>query len=321
VAGVWGGGGRGEKAVCGSDEDLVTMAVEAADKAIGHSGVASEDIEALYLGTASAPYIEKYVAPILAETLWLRPEATVADYCGSLNATAMALLGCLDAIRSGRVRLALVVGSENRAVAPGSEGEASFGAGAVAFVVGGGEAIAEVEDVHTFSTLLTDRWRASDQDHVSDYFDYRFAREYGYQKHVVEAVNGLLRKSGREVGDFAHVVLPQPDDRLPGLAARSLGIKREQLAGGMVFGFFGDLGSASPFIGLAAVLDRAGPGQRVLLASYGSGAAVAFSLRVTDLIEKKRARAFPLERYLKRKEYIDYTTYLKLTGNVRRAPY
>jgi hydroxymethylglutaryl-CoA synthase len=323
---VWLGGAaareaRGEKSVCAIDEDIVTMAVEAGEKAIKHAGVDPSEIGAIHIGTSSSPYIEKYVSPILAEALELHPETTMIDYCGSLNAAGMALLGCLDAIEAKRIKCGIVISSENRAAAPGSEGEVLFGAGATAFVVGVDGIIAEIEGTHTYSTSLTDRWRAASDPTVSNFFDYRFDREYGYQKHVVESTKGLMGKLERKSEDYSHVVFQQPDPRLPGLAARSLGIKREQLALGSSAIFFGDLGASSAFVGLAAVLDKAKPGERILLSSYGSGSSNAFSLIVRDETEKKRDRVVPVEKYLKRKEYIDYPVYLKWTEAIKRAPY
>ena len=317
----WGGWASGEKAVCGSDEDIVTMAAEASEKAVKHAGVNPAQIGTIYLGTASSPYVEQYVAPILAETLDLGPETTMMDYCGSINATANALLGCLDAIEAGRIKYGLIIGTENRAVAPGSEGEVNFGAAAVAFVLGTDGTIVDIEGIHTHSTLFIDRWRAVKDSSVSNYFDYRFDREFGYEKHVVAASRGLMKKLGCKSGDFTYAVFQQPDDRLPGLVAKTLGIKPELCAPGIV-STFGDLGSCSAFVSLAGILDKAKPGERILLASYGSGSSTAASMVVGNQIEKKRKNlGTPLEKYLDRKQYIDYTTYLKLTGAIKRAPY
>jgi hydroxymethylglutaryl-CoA synthase len=317
----WGGWASGEKAVCGLDEDIVTMAAEASEKAVKHAGVNPAQIGAIYLGTASSPFVEQYVAPILAETLDLAPETSMMDYCGSVNAVANALLGCLDAIEAKRIKYGIVIGTENRAVAPGSEGEVNFGAAAVAFVLGTDGTIADIEGIHTYSTLFTDRWRAMKDSSVSNYFDYRFDREFGYEKHVAAASKGLMKKLGGKIGDFTYVVLQQPDDRLPALVARALGIKPELLAPGIA-STLGDLGSCSAFVSLAGILDKAKSGERILLASYGSGSSTAASMVVGDQIEKKRKNSgTPLAKYLERKEYIDYTAYLRLTEAIKRAPY
>jgi len=316
----WGGFATGEKSVCGWDEDVISLAAEASEKAMKHAGVDPAKVGAIHIGTTSSPYIEQYVAPILAETLDLSPETTMIDYCGSLNAVAAALLGCLDAIEARRIECAVVIGTENRAIGPGTEGEVSFGAGAVAMVIGNEATIADFEGIHSHSTLFIDRWRAVSDNSVSNYFDYRFDREYGYQKHIVEASKGLLGKLGRKSEDFTYAVFPQPDGRLPGLAARDLGVKREQLAPD-ISSTVGDLGACSAFVSLAGVLDRAKPGERILLASYGSGASNAMSIVVQNQIEEKRNLVVLLEKYLARKAYVDYPTYLRLTETLKRAPY
>ena len=315
---VW-GGGKGEKSVCAADEDIITMAIEAAEKAIEQAAIEPTGVDAIHIGTSSSPYIEKYVSPIIAETLRLPLDATMVDYCGSLNSTAMALLGCIDAIEAKRIKCGIVVGAENRAAATGSEGEVSFGAGAAAFIIGTEVPIADIEATHSYSTLFTDRWRASSDSFVSDYFDYRFAREYGYEKHIVEAAKGLMEKLGRKSEDFSYVVFPQPDARLPVMAARELGINRDQLEMGTVVPFFGDLGSCSSFVGLAAILDKAKPGERILVASYGSGSGMAISLVVREGIEKKRKSSTPVEKYQRQKKYLDYPTYLKSVGAIKRS--
>ncbi|MFC1945088.1 hydroxymethylglutaryl-CoA synthase, partial [Chloroflexota bacterium] len=318
---AWGGWAAGEKSVCGIDEDIVTMAAEASEKAMKHAGIDPSKIGAIHLGTASSPYIEQYVAPILAETLELGPETTMVDYCGSLNAGAMALQGCLDAIAAGRIGAGIVIVTEDRATHPGSAGEAGFGCGAAAFVIGTEGTIADIEGTEHYTTLFMDRWRATTDNFVSDFFDDRFDREYGYQKHIETACKGLIDRLGRGSSDYNHMALQQPDARLPGIIAKCLGIRGEMMASGSIAGMVGDLGSASAFVSLAGILDKAKAGERVLFASYGSGSSTAASLVVDGAIEGKRSRSIPLEKYIGRKEYINYLTYMKLADNIIRAPY
>jgi len=316
----WGGFGTGEKSVCGWDEDIISMAAEATDNAIKHAGVKASEIGALYLGTTSVPYIEQQVAPILGETLHLSPEAPMLDYSGSVNAVATALLACLDAIEAKRIKSGIVIGTDNRAVGPGTEGEVSLGASAVAMVIGTTGTIANFEGTQTYSSLFYDRWRAAKDSWVSNYFDYRFDREYGYQKHIGEACRSLMAKAGGNSADYTHVVFQQPDGRLPALAARDLKIDAQKLAPDLT-PVLGDLGGCSAFVSLAGVLDKAKPGDKILLASYGSGSSYAVSIAVGDQIEKKRKNAVPLEKYVARKAYVDYPAYLRLSGNLVRAPY
>jgi hydroxymethylglutaryl-CoA synthase len=65
-------------------------------------------------------------------------------------------------------------------------------------------------------------------------------------------------------------------------------------------------------LGLTAILDKARPGDRILLISYGSGAGSgAFSLVVTEFIEERRGRAPCTQDYIARRKEIDYATYVR----------
>ena len=76
--------------------------------------------------------------------------------------------------------------------------------------------------------------------------------------------------------------------------------------------------SASSLLGLAAVLDEAAAGSRVLLTSYGSGAGSdAFSLVVTDQIAAKRPLAPSVAHYVAQRTVIDYAQYSKFKQQLR----
>ena len=61
----------------------------------------------------------------------------------------------------------------------------------------------------------------------------------------------------------------------------------EQMDPASIFPVIGDCGSASMILGLAAVLDHAQPGERILAVSYGSGVSDALSLIVSQQIDAK----------------------------------
>ena len=79
---------------------------------------------------------------------------------------------------------------------------------------------------------------------------------------------------------------------------------------------FGNTYSGASPIGLAAVLDKAKPDQRILLVGYGSGAGSdAYSLVTTSQIEEKRNRQkFNVQHQAETEhiEYVDYDTYRRL---------
>jgi hydroxymethylglutaryl-CoA synthase len=86
----------------------------------------------------------------------------------------------------------------------------------------------------------------------------------------------------------------------------------------MLVSEIGNCYAGSSLIGLSAALDRARPGDRILLVSFGSGAGSdAFSFVVTEAIEERRNRA-PLTRdYVRRRQPIDYGTYVRYRQKLR----
>ena len=306
---AWGGGGRGENAVAFVNEDVITMAVEAAQNAVEHAGVDPASLGAIYVGTNSAPFVEQSSGGVIAMTLGVSPEADLIDFTASPRASLAALKACSDAIVAGRIKTGLVIGTDDRQPSTGSDLELAFGAGACALVMGQGQGVAELHDVFTFSTAFRDTWRA-DGDSVVRVFEPRYTREYGYAQHITQAASGLMKRANAKITDFQHVVIQQPDDRMPRNVARTLGASPQQLETSLVFPQIGDTGAASVLLGLAAALDRAKAGERVLALSYGSGVSDALAWKVTGSRPQKR----PLGVYLKSKEYVDYTTYLKFRG-------
>jgi 3-hydroxy-3-methylglutaryl CoA synthase len=160
----WGSFGMGEKAVCGWDEDIISMAAEAVDNAVKHSGVKAADIGALYMGTASSHMVEMHLSPILAELQGLSPQASVLDLTGSVNAVGTALSQCMMAIEAKRIKCGIVVGTENRMVGPGSDAEVSFGAAAVAMVIGTEGTIADIEGV----VIRTRSWTGGETSRIPE---------------------------------------------------------------------------------------------------------------------------------------------------------
>jgi hydroxymethylglutaryl-CoA synthase len=127
-----------------------------------------------------------------------------------------------------------------------------------------------------------------------------------------------MQRLGTKPTDYDYVVLHQPNGKFPLRAARILGFKKEQVLPGLVVQRIGNTYSGSSLIGLAAVLDQAKPGDRILLTSYGSGAGSdSFSLIVTENIEEKRNLAPSVNFYIERSHYITYSIYSKYLNQFR----
>ncbi|MDP2662573.1 MAG: 3-oxoacyl-[acyl-carrier-protein] synthase III C-terminal domain-containing protein, partial [Dehalococcoidia bacterium] len=263
----------------------------------------------------STPYLENASTGVIADVLQCGRELEVAEFAHTTGAGMAAWKAAADAVASGRKKRVLVIASDSRPGGAGSEMEMSFGAAAIALIIGEGDPLVEVEGSHTYNTGFMDRWRSPQDAHVRDY-DTRFSREYGFVRHVTAAAKGITEKIGRKAGEYDYVVLQQPDDRITKEAARGIGITPEQMQAGNLYPKVGDAGAASALLGLASVLDKAKAGQKVLLVSYGSGAAEGLSLVVK---RPSPGTAPTIEAYLASAEYLDYAHLVRQNGLLERA--
>jgi uncharacterized OB-fold protein len=155
---------------------------------------------------------------------------------------------------------------------------------------------------------IVDVWRTRGDDFVHSWED-RFVVQEGYVPNLCEAVSGLLERMGATAADFARVCLYAPDRRSHGTVARRLGLEGERVQDPLL-GRLGNAGCAFAPLLLAAALEGAREGDRLLVASYGDGAeALAFTTteHVTKL-EPRRGVTWHLER---RRGVASYDSYLK----------
>ncbi len=314
----------GFNAVNGRDEDSMTMALEAAENAFLQSGISSSDLNGLYLASSSPPYKEQTMGNYVSLLLDMPSDATMVDMGHTSSAGTTAIQTAVDAINSGRIKNAMVVAAETRHAIVGSDLESNLGNGAGAFLLGTENTIADIEDYHSSSSLFMDRWRGDDDYGVRS-FDYRYTREEGYAKILIKTIKEFLDKTKTTVEDFDHVVLQQIDTRMTKAMIKTLGLTPQQVEHtGTIVTKIGDCGSAHVFIGLNAVLEHAKPGDRILVASYGTGNSGILSIKVKDGIEELRKKSIVRARgpfysqYLASSKELSYIDFLRHIGQLER---
>ncbi len=299
--------GLGERAAIYFDEDALTLGLEAAQRCIEEKGKA--DIEALYFASTSAPFWQRSSASFMAAACDLPPECETMDFAGSLRSATSALRASVDAVSSGRLSRVLIAAGDVRDGQPGESEEEWFGDAGSAVILGHDGVIAEILGMASRSDDFLDEWRR-DSDGFIQTQSSRFTTERGYQASLVAVGQALLQKQGVQPQDCAKIILPSPDGRAHVNAAKRLGFQDGQIQNPL-FQEVGACGSAAPFLLLAAALETAKPGERLLLLSYGEGAD-GFLLQVTEEISK-RALPRSLSDHLSEKRlYPSYQIYKKM---------
>lgn len=300
-----------EKSVPGLDEDTATMAIEAARNALARGCVSPEALRAVWVGSESHPYAVKPTSTIVAEAIGATPQVSAADLEFACKAGTEALQAAIALVGSEMADYALAIGMDTAQARPGDALEYTAAAGGAAYIVGPREqSLAYLEGAYSYVTDTPDFFRRAYQ-HYPEHGG-RFTGQPAYFKHITNAVKALLAELGCTPTDFTAAVFHQPNVKFPQRAARMLGFSKEQTETGLLSPQVGNTYAGSSMLGLAAILDEAKPGDRILLASFGSGAGSdAFSFVVTNLIMERQKLAPSTQAYIARRKPIDYALYAR----------
>ncbi|MFQ6011814.1 MAG: hydroxymethylglutaryl-CoA synthase [Nitrososphaerales archaeon] len=319
VARMWRGGGAGpnkEKSVAGLDEDSTTMAVEESRTALEMSG--AKELGAVFVGTESKVYAVKPTSTIVAQALG-QNYCLAADYEFACKAGTEAMQTVSGLAGSGMIKHGLAIGVDTAQGRPSDELEFTTGCGAASFVISSEQrsCLATIEGSVSYVTDTGDFWRRSKEEypvHLS-----RFTGEPAYFHHTQTSVRRLLKELKMKPEDFTYAVFHQPNPRFPLEVAMRLGFTPRQIQTGLLNPVIGNTYSASSMMGLTAVLDEADSEDRILLASFGSGAGSdAFSMQVTKQIQEKRSKGKSIRAMIEKSSKVDYATYAKFRRKIAK---
>jgi 3-hydroxy-3-methylglutaryl CoA synthase/uncharacterized OB-fold protein len=331
IAGVLGqGGGSGTRSVAAFDEDTTSMAVAAGRAALaGMTGPGGPPgracVRQLFFATTVPAYADKTNATAVHAALRLPADALAVDMAGAVRSGVGALV---TAAQSAVPAMAVL--ADIRIGLPGSADERDGGDGAAAFVFGGTDGsadggaglpvLAEIIGQGCATAEFLDRWRTPGAA-ASRVWEERFGEQV-YGPLAEAAMADALKQAGLPPGQVDHLIVAGLPTRAVSRAVRAAGVPAEAVAGGHALplsGRIGNAGTAQPGIGLADVLDRAGPGETVLLVVLADGA-FALALRTTEALADHRQPRPVAAQIAAGSTALDYATFLSWRGFLDREP-
>jgi 3-hydroxy-3-methylglutaryl CoA synthase len=262
------GGGKGSRTVASHDEDTTTMGVEAARLALKSAPGSAP--EALWFATATPAYLDKTNATAIHSALRQPSHVGAFDFGGALRSGTGALRSSLSGAGT-----TLVVLSDLRDGLPTSTDESAGGDGAVAILVGddapGTPVIAEYLGGASVSDEFLDRWRTPG-DRRSRVWEERFG-ETRYVPLGAEAWESALKTTGVTVDQVDQVAVTGMHGRAVKALVRKLGVDAGAVADDLGSSV-GQTGAAHPGLVLASMLERAQPGQILVVVALADGADV-----------------------------------------------
>lgn len=279
-----------QKAVASCDEDAVTIAITATQHAINSYNFDRRTIGAVYVGSESHPYAVKPTASIVADALQIGHNYTAADLQFACKAGAASFLAAYGLVASGTCQSSLAIGVDTAQACPGDMLEYTAASGGAAVILGSDpkKIIARVIATTSYTSDTPDFWRRARYSFPAH--AGRFTQDPGYMHHVQSATEQLLHMTGLAIADIDHVIFHQPNQKLPRMAARCLGVAENALKYGLLVQQIGNTYAGAVLLGLSNVLEYAQPDELILMVSYGSGAGSdAILLQATEQISIKRS--------------------------------
>ncbi|MDQ2736577.1 MAG: OB-fold domain-containing protein [Pseudomonadota bacterium] len=306
------GKAKGTRAMSNWDEDSITMGVAAARDCLG-TAEDRKHVRSVLLASSTLPFAERLNAVVLCEALTLRDDVDAVDMGGSQRSALSALTQAISSVRAGGGN-ALVVASDLRQTRAASSQELDFGDGAAALLVGSRNVIAEYLGAGTLSVDFVDHFRQAGED-IDYAWEERWVRDEGIAKLVPRAITTALEEAKVGAKQIDHFIFPSTFSKMDQQLAKRCGFRPEAVVDALA-GEVGDTGVPHALLLLAHVLERAQPGQLILIAQFGSGAQ-AVVLRVTEAIQSFRPAKGVSQWLARGVEERSYTKFLSFKDQLR----
>lgn len=301
---------KGERAIANWDEDAITMAVEAARDCL--TGQDRSEISAVFLASTSLPFLDRQNAGVVAEALNLNSGLMTLDVAASQRAGTSGLTVALQAAAGSSAPI-LFAAADQRKTKAASPQEMTYGDGAAAVLVGKGNIVARFVGSHTETADFVDHFRGSG--HEYDYaWEERWIRDEGYLKIVPAAIKAALEKTGVAADEITTFCFPAAMKRVAGMIAGKCGLIESAVADNLQSSC-GETGTAHPVVMLVHALEKAAPGDKILVTGFGQGCD-ALIFEVTEAIRTLAPRTGISGHLARGRADTNYARFMTLNGLV-----
>lgn len=297
------------------NEDIVTIAIDASQRALSYI----EDIKSIDLlifATESSFDLSKSAGIYVHHFLGLKSNCRVFDIKQACYSATAALQMAKSFIVSNPGSKVLIIGSDIVKYSPGSSGEPTQGGAAVAMIIAENPRTLEIEPyfgIHTENIM--DFWRPAKSDEAM--FDGKLSA-YHYLKSMEIAFNEYLKKAKLNTDDINYACFHAPFGKMALKAAKQI-FPEKCIKGSLIYNeILGNSCSASLYICLLSLLDNNKKDmseQRIGLYSYGSGSVAEYFSGIVAKKYKEVSLAEDHKKMLNDRIEISFTEYENFSNN------
>lgn len=167
-------GRNGQHAVCYTDEDIITLAYQAAENLC-------DEVDALLFATTTPVFRDRYHASYLADLLGLEDGIFALDMGTTSRAGTDALVLAENLLKSEPHKNILIVAADVEYPTIGGEVKIPFGHAAIAVLLSNESGIAELRRARSYSSAIAEEFVYKGS---KTKYDPRFARTEGFKKNL-----------------------------------------------------------------------------------------------------------------------------------------
>jgi hydroxymethylglutaryl-CoA synthase len=304
--------GQTKMSVFPPNEDIVTIAVDAARKVLSQIED-KNDVDMLIFATESSFDLSKSAGIYVHHFLKLKDDCRVFDLKQACYSAAAALQLARSYVHDNPKSKVLVIGSDIVRYLPETSGEPTQGGAAVAFIVAQNPRVAEIEPCSGIHTAdVTDFWRPVQLKEAL--FDGKLSA-YNYLKSLDICTKRYFAKSGFSAADIDHVCFHAPFGKMA-KKANNQSFNSKSIEETLIYNsVIGNSCSASLFISFISLADNFKgdlSGNRIGFFSYGSGSVAEFFCGVMSEDYKKMLTANDNKMLLANRIEVSFVEYESL---------
>ena len=304
-------GRMGKHSVSYIDEDIITLAYEAANRCLENQIVR---IDAVFFATTTPVFENRYHASFLANALDLGENITAFDFGATPRAGTDALMLAHQLVDAGVHENILVVASEIDYPEIGEEDKSYFGHAACAFLIGNNKTniFGEIKYGRSFSSFVAETFIYKGKKIA---LDARFSREAGFKNNMQHCLE-LLKGNDTSLISYDTIVLNSHYAKMAGGIFVKAGFNESQFARDNIIANAGYTGVCHALLSLIDSLEN--KKKSILLFDYFNGTNVLSIESNCIEVEDKLQSCFA-----SKKDIETYQDYLKLrkVGNFNASEY
>ncbi len=296
------------KSVCLADEDLITLAFQAAANL--KLETLNSKLDGVLFATSTSVFTNRYHASFLADLLNLPQGILALDFTNSARSGTDAFLLANTLIDSGKYKNILVVAADVHFPAIGKELSTPFGHAACAILVSNEVGIAEIKAAKSYSSSLAEEFSYKKN---TVQYDPRFSRDAGFKTNLTNSLKDFVTNPKQ----YDAVILNSLFARMAGGIFAKAGFEETQFAKDTLSSKIGNTGTAHGLLLLINEIENAEAGT-ILLADYTNGTNF-FEIKTVGSLKEK-----VVQTQLENVEFItSYQDYLLLrkAGNFNSTKY